>query len=77
MRGAPCRGVRAHVAAFVRGPCDSAPLLAAQHSTMYVIKRNGRQETVLFDKITSRIKKLCYGLDSKYIKPNVLTQRRE
>ena len=28
-----------------------------------------------YDKITSRIKKLCYGLDSKYIKPNVLTQK--
>jgi hypothetical protein len=31
---------------------------------MYVIKRNGQQEKVSFDKITSRIAKLCYGLDS-------------
>ncbi len=31
---------------------------------MYVIKRDGRQETVKFDKITARIKKLCYGLNS-------------
>ncbi|GCD80632.1 ribonucleoside-diphosphate reductase subunit alpha [Schleiferia thermophila] len=29
---------------------------------MYVIKRDGRKETVKFDKITSRIEKLCYGL---------------
>lgn len=29
---------------------------------MYVIKRDGRQEAVKFDKITARIKKLCYGL---------------
>ena len=28
-----------------------------------------------YDKITSRIKKLCYGLDSKYIKPNVRSRR--
>ncbi len=30
---------------------------------MYVIKRDGRQEAVKFDKITARIKKLCYGLN--------------
>ena len=29
---------------------------------MYVIKRDGRKEQVQFDKITARIKKLCYGL---------------
>ena len=33
---------------------------------MYVLKRDGRKEVVKFDKITARIKKLCYGLD-----PNV------
>jgi ATP cone domain len=36
---------------------------------MYVIKRDGREEEVHFDKITARIKKLCYGLDPKYIDP--------
>lgn len=36
---------------------------------MNVIKRNGNRETVMFDKITSRINKLCYGLDVNYIKP--------
>ena len=30
---------------------------------MYVIKRDGRKEPVKFDKITARVKKLCYGLD--------------
>lgn len=30
---------------------------------MYVIKRNGQKEPVMFDKITDRIKKLCYGLN--------------
>ena len=29
---------------------------------MYVIKRDGRREAVKFDKITARVKKLCYGL---------------
>lgn len=31
---------------------------------MYVIKRDGRKEPVMFDKITTRIKTLCYGLSS-------------
>ena len=30
---------------------------------MYVIKRNGQKEPVMFDKITARIRKLCYGLN--------------
>ena len=29
---------------------------------MFVVKRDGRQELVKFDKITARIRKLCYGL---------------
>ena len=36
---------------------------------MLVIKRDGRRESVKFDKITARIEKLCYGLDSNYIDP--------
>lgn len=36
---------------------------------MYVIKRDGRRESVKFDKITARIEKLCYGLDSVYVQP--------
>lgn len=34
---------------------------------MYVIKRSGKRELVKFDKISARIKKLCYGLDARYI----------
>lgn len=30
---------------------------------MYVVKRDGRKEPVMFDKITERIKILCYGLN--------------
>lgn len=36
---------------------------------MYVIKRDGRKEAVQFDKITSRIRKLCYGLDMNFVDP--------
>lgn len=36
---------------------------------MFVIKRDGRRESVKFDKITARIEKLCYGLDLNYINP--------
>ncbi len=36
---------------------------------MLVLKRDGRRETVRFDKITARIEKLCNGLDNRYIDP--------
>lgn len=36
---------------------------------MLVVKRDGRRETVKFDKITARIEKLCYGLDGNYTDP--------
>jgi ribonucleoside-diphosphate reductase alpha subunit len=36
---------------------------------MLVLKRDGRRETVKFDKITARIEKLCYGLDPKFVNP--------
>lgn len=42
---------------------------------MYVLKRDGRKETVMFDKITSRIVKLCYGLDMEYIDPAAITMK--
>lgn len=42
---------------------------------MFVIKRDGRKESMKFDKITARIQKLCYGLDMSYIHPVQLTLR--
>ncbi|SHI35289.1 ribonucleoside-diphosphate reductase alpha chain [Arenibacter nanhaiticus] len=30
---------------------------------MYVVKRDGRKELMMFDKITARVRKLCYGLN--------------
>ncbi len=40
---------------------------------MFVAKRDGRHEPVHFDKITSRIQKLCYGLDMEFIDPTAIT----
>src|SRR6478736_1532289 len=36
---------------------------------MYVVKRDGKQESVKFDKITARIEKLCYGLNPALVDP--------
>jgi ribonucleoside-diphosphate reductase alpha chain len=36
---------------------------------MLVVKRDGRRESVKFDKITARIEKLCYGLNMTYVSP--------
>lgn len=36
---------------------------------MFVIKRDGRRESVKFDKVTARIENLCKGLNMKYIEP--------
>lgn len=41
---------------------------------MEVIKRNGQREKVFFDKITTRISNLCYGLDAKYVNPIKIAQ---
>ena len=35
---------------------------------MLVIKRDGRKESVKFDKITARIEKLSYGLNTEFVK---------
>jgi ribonucleoside-diphosphate reductase subunit M1 len=47
---------------------------------MFVIKRNGRQERVQFDKITSRITKLAYNLNTQFVDPGararILSERR-
>ncbi|NOT37144.1 MAG: ribonucleoside-diphosphate reductase subunit alpha [Saprospiraceae bacterium] len=42
---------------------------------MQVVKRNGKNESVSFDKITARIKKLCYGLDSNFVDSIHISQK--
>ena len=42
---------------------------------LFVKKRDGREEPVHFDKITSRIQKLCYKLDMEFIDPTAITMK--
>ncbi|MFK5969299.1 MAG: ribonucleoside-diphosphate reductase subunit alpha [Candidatus Marithrix sp.] len=44
-------------------------------SKMFVIKRNGNQERIMFDKITFRVSKLCYGLNMDFIDAVEITQK--
>ena len=41
---------------------------------MYVVKRDGKKEPVMFDKITARVRKLCYGLN-KLVEPTKVAMR--
>ncbi|KAJ7643829.1 ribonucleotide reductase alpha subunit [Roridomyces roridus] len=41
----------------------------------FVYKRDGRKEKIFFDKITTRIEKLVYGLDQNYVNPVEVTQK--
>jgi len=42
---------------------------------MLVIKRDGRRESVKFDKVTARIERLCYGLDTNYVDPLLVARK--
>ncbi|NNE14241.1 MAG: ribonucleoside-diphosphate reductase subunit alpha [Saprospiraceae bacterium] len=42
---------------------------------MQVVKRTGRREDVSFDKITARVKKLCYALDSNYVDHIIISKK--
>ncbi len=42
---------------------------------MLVVKRDGRHESVKFDKITARIEKLSYGLDLNFVHPIDVAQK--
>ncbi|HRA60673.1 MAG TPA: ribonucleoside-diphosphate reductase subunit alpha [Bacteroidia bacterium] len=42
---------------------------------MYVVKRDGKQESVKFDKITARIQKLCYGLNADHVSSLSVAQK--
>jgi len=42
---------------------------------MYVVKRDGRQEKVMFDKITARINRLAYDLDARYVDTVLIAQK--
>ncbi|XP_063621317.1 ribonucleoside-diphosphate reductase large subunit [Cydia splendana] len=47
--------------------------MVGKMNKLYVHKRGGRVEEVHIDKITSRIKKLCYGLNMDFVDPVSIT----
>ncbi|XP_047509637.1 ribonucleoside-diphosphate reductase large subunit [Pieris napi] len=47
--------------------------MVGKMNKLYVLKRDGRMEEVHIDKITSRIKKLCYGLNMDFVDPVSIT----
>ena len=55
----------------VKGTFETASKMV--QNKMFVVKRDGRTEEVHFDKITSRIEKLCYGLNMDFVDPPAIT----
>ncbi|CAG9858648.1 unnamed protein product [Phyllotreta striolata] len=48
-------------------------MVGKARTKLYVLKRDGRVEDVHVDKITSRIQKLCYGLNLDFVDPVSIT----
>ena len=44
-------------------------ILISVNMNLWFDSLDGRQERVMFDKITSRIQKLCYGLNMDFVDP--------
>jgi hypothetical protein len=66
-------GTQSSLAAFAVAP---GPLLEQRKDIdMHVIKRNGKPERVRFDKITSRVSKLAYGLNAQFVDPVLVAQK--
>lgn len=42
---------------------------------MFVIKRDGTREEIKFDKVTDRVKKLCFGLNMNFVQPVKVAQK--
>lgn len=42
---------------------------------MFVVKRNGKHEPMMYDKITARIARLAHGLNQKFVDPAEVTQK--
>lgn len=55
--------------------CPPAGIGEGGAPSMHVVKRDGRREPVMFDKITARIRRLCWGLDEQYIDPVLVAQK--
>jgi len=64
------RRARCRKAIITRTP-EYVLLRGSRTMSMFVIKRDGREEPVHFDKITARISKLAYGLNQEFCDPCV------
>ena len=53
----------------VRRATPAGPDHEQRSLEMLVVKRDGKKEPVAFDKITARIKKLCYGFNPEHVDP--------
>lgn len=42
---------------------------------IWTVPTDGRKERVQFDKITARVSRLCYGLDSDHVDAATITQK--
>ena len=42
---------------------------------MFIQKRDGRRQSVSFDKVTARINKLSYGLNTQFVDPLAVSQK--
>uniref|UniRef100_A0A7E4W725 Ribonucleoside-diphosphate reductase n=1 Tax=Panagrellus redivivus TaxID=6233 RepID=A0A7E4W725_PANRE len=47
----------------------SSSTTMTRQPSLFIVKRDGRQEGVFFDKITSRIAKLCHNLNMDFVDP--------
>ena len=59
----------------VRRATPAGPDHEQRSLEMLVVKRDGKKEPVAFDKITARIKKLCYGFNPEHVDPIVVAQK--
>ncbi|KAF8625988.1 hypothetical protein AX17_006712 [Amanita inopinata Kibby_2008] len=59
----------------IKEVCNSETCIARVDLSYLYPLTDGRKERVQFDKITSRIDKLCYGLDMNYVNPIEVTQK--
>lgn len=55
--------------------CSQVANLNPSFAIMFVVKRDGRKEQVAFDKITARIKKLCYGFEKAHVDAVLVAQK--
>ncbi|CAJ0929802.1 unnamed protein product, partial [Mesorhabditis belari] len=53
----------------------TTPVKLEKHPSTFVLKRNGQAQAVHFDKITSRIQKLSYGLNTDFVDPILVAQK--